>query len=129
MQDRCYPPYSVKNLVIWRGEVAVMRVAGKMECVTMPRDEAFDLLAPHWDAFVHKGVVEDEGRWDERPTPPPSANPEGTRQRKEKRARGGGSSSDASVTDRTVSSGACDIAAPSRPSQRVSWMWLVDSGF
>ena len=45
MQDRSYPRYSIKNLVIWREEVAVMRVADKLECVTMPREEAFELLA------------------------------------------------------------------------------------
>ena len=54
--DKFYPQYSIKDLVIWTEEFVYMRVAGQMEVVRMPREEALELLAPRWSEFIHKGV-------------------------------------------------------------------------
>jgi hypothetical protein len=39
-------------------EFAFMRVADRMRSVSMSREEAMEFLAPQWDEFVHKGVIE-----------------------------------------------------------------------
>jgi len=56
-----------------------MRVAGKMECTKLPREEAMELLAPRWNEFVHKGVVELAAKQ------PESSSPSCTRRKRGRR--------------------------------------------
>jgi hypothetical protein len=124
MKDKVYPRHLDKDLVIWCDEFVFMRVANSMRITSIPREEAEKLLAPRWDEFVHKGVVElaAEQPGDSAPT---CAKKRGRRKAKQPGAAGheggvsraeclpppsgpidaGGSSSAASGTDARVSGG------------------------
>ena len=57
-KEKAFPRHSAKDLVIWGDEFVFMRVANKMQVVSMLRECAMALLTPRWDEFVHKDVFE-----------------------------------------------------------------------
>ena len=70
-----------------------MRVPGKFAVTTMPRGEAMELLAPRWDEFIHKGVVELAAR--QPGESPPSCTKRKRGRRQARRPNAGGAEEEA----------------------------------